>query len=157
MSIYDETKSMSMPKFSFRFEKLKLPIIGVILILVIAFLIVSGSSLFEPDPLLISFENNAFDLSEKKSLVMTVVIFNVLQEDAVDSVLTISPVDKDSVSIFPSEVTVPVLGKGESRKFDFNLRPVFEEIPSGNYEIEIKLVSNENTFSKRTSIYIKNN
>lgn len=155
MSIYDETKSL--PKFSFSFEKLKLPVIGLILVLIIAFLIVSASSLFKPDPLLVSFENNTFDLSEKKSLVMTVVVFNVLEEDAVDSVIKVSPVDPDSINVFPSEVTVPVLGKGESRKFDFNLRVFSDDIASGNYEIQIGFLSGGRLFVKRTSIYIKNN
>jgi len=154
MSIYDETKSL--PKFSFSYAKWKFPLMAVITVLIIVFLIVSFSSLFKPDPLMVSFEKPSFDLSERQSLLMKIVVVNILEEDAVDSVITITPVDKDSISVFPEEVSIPVLGKGETRKYDFNIRPLFEGIPSGNYEIEIEFVSGGKTFSKRASIYIKN-
>ena len=159
MSIYDESKSMpSLPKFSFGYEKLKFPLIAVIAVLVIAFLIVSFSSLFKPDPLLISFEESTFDLSQRNSLVMKIVVFNVLEKDVSDSVISIEPVDKDAITVFPNEVLIPTLGKGETRTYnEFNVRPLHENIASGNYEIKIKFVSAGQTFTKRTSIYIKNN
>jgi len=157
MSIYDEHKSLpSIPKFSFDYSKLKYPVIAAIIVLVIAFLIVNSSFLFKPDPLMVSFEKPSFDLTERNSLLMKVVVFNVLDEKAVDSVLTVAPVDKDALTVFPAEVPIPVLGKGEIRKFNFNLRPISKNIVSGNYEFNIKLVSNENVFEKRVSIYIKN-
>ncbi len=159
MSIYDESKSLpSLPKFSFGYDKLKFPLIAVIAVLVIAFLIVSFSSLFKPDPLLISFEEPTFDLTEKKSLVMKIVVFNVLEKDVSDSVITVTPVDAGAITVFPKEVFIATLGKGETRTFqEFNVRPLHENIASGNYEIEIKFVSAGQTFTKRASIYIKNN
>lgn len=156
MSIYDEAKSMSLPKFSFGFDKLKFPVIAVIIVLIIAFLIVLIPSLFKPDPLLVSFEENQFDLSEKKSLLMKIVVVNVLEEDAADSKLKADPVDEDSITISPKEVLIPTLGKGETRTFNFNIRPLNENIPSGNYEIQVGFVSGGKLFLKRTSVYIKN-
>ncbi|PIN99246.1 MAG: hypothetical protein COT90_00415 [Candidatus Diapherotrites archaeon CG10_big_fil_rev_8_21_14_0_10_31_34] len=154
MSIYDETKSL--PKFSFDYSKLKFPVLAVIIVLVIVFLIVSASSLFKPDPLFVSFEDPTFDLSEKNSLLMKIVVSNVLEEDAVDSTLKVDPIDADSIIISPEEVSIPVLGKGESRTFNFNLRALNENIASGNYEIQVGFVSGGRLFLKRTSIYIKN-
>ena len=154
MSIYDESKSL--PKFSFSYSKLKFPIIAVIAVLIIAFLIVSFSFLFKPDPLLVSFEEANFDLSEKNSLLMKIVVVNVLEKDITDSVIKVNPVDQDSITVFPKEISIPVLGKGESRTFNFNVRALKENIPSGNYEIQVGFLSNGRLFVKRVSIYIKN-
>ena len=154
MSIYDESKSL--PKFSFSYSKLKFPVLAVVVILFIAFLIISASSLFKPDPLLVSFEEANFDLSEKDSLLMKIVVVNVLEEDVIDSTLKVNPVDKDSISVFPEEVLIPILGKGESRTFNFNVRALKENIPSGNYKIQVGFLSNGRLFIKRTSSYIKN-
>ena len=154
MSIYDESKSL--PKFSFSYSKLKFPVIAVIAVLFIAFLIVSASSLFKPDPLLVSFEDSTFDLSEKKSLLMKIVVVNVLEKDITDSLIKVKPVDEDSIRVFPDEVSISVLGKGESRTFNFNIRTLSENIASGNYEIQVGFLSGGKLFVKRTSIYIKN-
>ncbi|MBU2099820.1 hypothetical protein KKG83_02030 [Candidatus Micrarchaeota archaeon] len=156
MSIYDESKSLSMPKFSFGYDKLKFPLLAVIAVLIIAFLIIAFSSLFKPDPLLVSFSESSFDLSQEDKILMKVVVVNVSGEDAVDSVIKAKAVDSDSIVVFPEEVSVPVLGKGESRSFDFNLRALREDIPSGNYEINIGFLSNGRLFTKRVSIYVKN-
>lgn len=155
MSIYDETKSL--PKFSFSYSKLKFPFLAVIVVLVIAFLIVSASSLFKPDPLLVSFEEPTFDLSKRKSLLMKIVVVNVLEEDVIDSVIKVSPVDEESITVSPEEVLVPILGKGESRTFNFNVRALNENIPSGNYKIQVGFLAQAKLYTKRTSIYIKNN
>jgi hypothetical protein len=152
MSIYEEEKTF--PKFSFAYSKLKFPFLLILLVLLAAFLLVFIFSLFKPDPLLVSFEEKEFNLKEKKSLLMKVVVFNLLEKDVVNSVLTVKPVDEDSLSVFPDEVIIPVLGKGESRSFNFNLR-AREDIPSGNYEIEITLLSGGRKFVKRSSIYVK--
>ncbi|MFH1664477.1 MAG: hypothetical protein ABH986_06795 [archaeon] len=157
MSIYDESKSLPKFSFGFSYSKLKYPILAVIAVLLIAFLVVSLSSLFKPDPLLVSFEKPEFDLSERSSLLMTVVVFNVLEEDAVDSVIKVNAVDEKSITVFPEEITVPVLGKGESRTFNFNLRALKENISSGNYEIQVGFLSGNRLFAKRVVIYIKNN
>jgi hypothetical protein len=158
MSIYDDRKPLpSMPKFSFGYDKLKFPLIAVIAVLVIAFLLVAFSSLFKPDPLLVSFNKSAFDLKqEDKILLMKVVVMNVSGEDAVDSVIKVKAVDSDSLIVFPEEISVPVLGKGEARELNFNIRAVHEEISSGNYEINIGFLSNGKLFTKRVSIYVKN-
>ncbi len=155
MSIYEEQNSL--PKYSFSYSKLKFPVIAFIAVLVIAFLVISSLSLFEPDPLLVSFEEQVFDLNEKNSLLMKAVVVNVLQEDVRDSVIKVSPVDEKALTVFPKEIQVEVLGQGESRAYNFNVRVLNEEIPSGNYEIQIGFLAGGHLYIKRVSVYIKNN
>lgn len=159
MSIYDEGKI----KMDFKFDlgKSKPLLIIVILAAVIAvvwfFAVSPLIEALKPSAIEIKFSANPLDLTLKgnNSTIMYVTVSNVFGGDERNVLVKAKPIDETSIVIYPPESSIEVLGKNEKRKINFVIRPN-EKIVSGNYEIEVELIINNQSFLKRATLAVKN-
>ena len=139
MSIYDSAMD-----FSSQFDKWKWPMVGAIVLLIlalVAFLIYSTNPL-KPSELQASFSPNVLDTSKSPAIVsMTIHVNNTLKEDIQNITITVQAVD-ESIQLFPSSREIPVIEAGSFRELrgdsGFLIKPNSLQRPlPGRYTIQV--------------------
>lgn len=159
MGIYDQKRKWD---FGFKFEikKLKFPLIALVLVIVIILISFFAASWLKANAIQYSFSDNPLDLSDNNSTLLSVTVYNTLDKDLTELELEVKPRDEKSLIVFNSIRDIPVLGKGESRKFElgnaFLIQPSpTAEIVSGDYAIDIYFRTPDRNFTTTATLTIK--
>ena len=155
MSIYGTpTKKAPIPEIS---KKQLLLFAAIIVVLAVFFALATIVSEFlKPKPITASFTLNPLDLSKEQSTVLKVRVFNPAQETVENALLSLQPVDGESLIVFPSAQSIPAIGSNEFREYSFSVRPnPSTKIASGNYKLKIILKIGSTEFTEETVLTIK--
>lgn len=147
--------------FDFSFEKIKTPLLGSIILVVIILVFFALNALLQPKALNAYFESNPLIISSqgKNYTILSITVTNVTKENAENVMLSIEPIDKTALRI-GNETTkteiIPILGVNESRTLKFIVSPLDnEKILEGKYELRTKLKINDKEFEEKTILEVK--
>ena len=128
-------------------------VVAIILILAIGLFIYLG---VQPGYLNASLNPSPSYISDNSSTTkLTVEVKNINDYDLTGSILSVSPVDKLSIAIIPSDAkTIAILGANETREYQFDVSTI-GNINPGSYTLLITLKTSEETIEKKVTWEIK--
>jgi hypothetical protein len=148
----------------------KFIIIGVaafVIVIILAILIfsVNWSGIFSGSNLSIKFSKNPYVLSKDTDLKILVTVKNDSEVDAIDSKITIIPVEDiffitcSASAIENNSVVIPIMSIDSSRTVncDVKVSPTINkaEILTGTYNFDITYILNGTRFEKRATLTVK--
>ena len=147
MGIYEEKKF----DFTFAFAQAKKyakPVGAIITALVILYLLFGIYTSFKPTALQAGLNRNPLSLGSDTETILTVNLINVSEADALNVKVNVFPRDVASLHVYPATKTVSLLGKSESRKLEFLVKPILNnEVFPGDYRIIIETELHGEKFS----------
>ena len=155
MGIYEE------PKFNFSYgfgqaKKYFRPAALIIACLVVLYLLYIGLAGFQPNALNAYLNKNPLSLASDTETILTVNLTNVTAADALNVKVNVYPKDVASLHVYPNTKTVALLGRGESRKLEFLVKPVFNgEIFPGDYKLLVETEINGQPFSSELVLTLR--
>ena len=142
--------------FDFSVESLKKPLLAIIAVVVLFFAVQALLAFFSPKPMEFSFDRNPLNLGESQSAVLSVALKNVFAKPVEGAVVSVQPIDRQNIIVFPAQKGIEILGRGEKRVFDFNVRPNPNgSVSSGDYKLKIVLEIAGKTFEEEATLSIK--
>ena len=142
-------------------EKLKTPILAFLVLIGLIIALSLLASVLQPRALNVSLGENPLVLTEggKNFTVLTVVVTNTTGRDALNVPVVVEALDPNSILIDVDErkeITIPILGDGESRAPTFIVRvnPSREILP-GNYKIAVSTEINGKAFVEEITLQIQ--
>lgn len=153
MGIYDGKPVALVPKLDLK--RAKPFLVAAVVVVVVVLFVFALINALQPQPINTRFSDNPLDLGEKMHTVLTVRVYNVLDETVSNAVLTVKPEAEDAFYKATDSVTIPTFAPGESREIDFVIRPNRETVTSGTYKIRVGLVLNSEQFEAETILKIE--
>jgi hypothetical protein len=147
MGIYEEKKFDFNVGFG-QAKKYAKPIALIVVALIVLYLIYLMAVSYQANALNAHLNKNPLSLASDADAILTVNLTNVTEADALNVKVNVYPKDVASLHVYPSTKTVSLLGKGESRKLEFVVKPVFNgEVLPGDYKINVETEINGQKFS----------
>jgi hypothetical protein len=149
--IPSDSSSFGLPDW---IRPLAIGLVSIILILVLGFLIYLA---VQPNYLSVNLKPNPSLLIDGSSTTkLSVEVKNILDYDLKNLELSITPTDKLSVVVLPSDVKkISILGADETRQFNYDISSI-GNISPGEYKITITLKTSEEVVEKQVTWKVQN-
>ena len=158
MGIYDNKKKIDV-KFGFSLKQLKYPLLGLLaiaLIMLAFFGLQALQAFFQPQAISAFLNPNPLDFSTAQTTSLTVDVVNITKVNASTANLKVIPVASEMFVVTPTEKKISTIEADGRREFVFLIRPYpSEEVPAGDYKIQILFSINGQEFSKELVLQIK--
>ncbi len=152
MGIYDKNVD-----FDFSFDKMKMPLIGLGIIVGLLVLYMLYQSLYEvvkQKPIEVYFEKNPLRMNDQGF--MKVKVTNITEKDAKDVIVTVRAKDKSNIQVDQVSKTnkIDLLEKGNHRELEFLINPTTDLLP-GTYTLVITVAMNGQNYNYSTVLEVK--
>ncbi|MDO8537545.1 MAG: hypothetical protein Q7S21_01545 [archaeon] len=156
MGLYDKEKpkqfSYDSPKFSFDFEKYKIPLmfLGAIILIGVVFLLFASQVEF--NPISIEFEEQPMRIDFQKSIIVQVNARNIFPQTVSNTQIKIVPITNGLI-VFPSSVQIiPAIPTANHGTASFNVTT--NNYAKGNYEFKAIVSMNNQVFEKTFTLQV---
>lgn len=154
MGLYDKEKQFSYdkPKFDFDWNKLRIPLIILGIIIAIALILFFFGSQVQFNPISIEFEETPMRIDFQKSIVLQVNAQNIFPETVANTQVKVVPLSNGLI-VFPSSIqTISSIETAQKGISQFNLTT--KNFAKGNFDFKVIVSMNNQVFEKTFTLQV---